>query len=372
MIRQNRTDDQSTSVESVPINEISIRLDDDDDEDDDTDVVSRLSFGNSKSYISDLYVQKRNRRKRIQQEALEEASELYELALEEGAPKSEELFEDILRRVGLQIHESYEELIRLENERLQAAFDAEIEKENASLSQPTPSQEKVTRLNEAMRIEETRILQTNIERVLSWINKENIALKQRRRLELKHARYTVELEEQQSHHNSNQSFVIERALEQIAESTPSTEDLSESFPLIADIPEREPKQNIPLTADIPQQEPKQIAHNSPLASHKPIAGNTTLISDIPQKETNDSAAMNPETSSASVAKDSPDSKEHLYFSLEDFKSGRIDDDRVDMSKWEEYLLPSDFESNFGMSREVFEKLPKWKQKNLKRSLRTWY
>ena len=49
---------------------LEIKVQDDDD-------VSKLSFNDNQSYICDLAMQKKNRKAMIQQEALEEAQELY-------------------------------------------------------------------------------------------------------------------------------------------------------------------------------------------------------------------------------------------------------------------------------------------------------
>jgi hypothetical protein len=57
------------------------------------------------------------------------------------------------------------------------------------------------------------------------------------------------------------------------------------------------------------------------------------------------------------------------FSYEDLKSGSPDG--VDPAKKESYLEPSVFQSVFGMTKEAFEGLPKWKKDAAKKKVGLW-
>ena len=53
-----------------------------------------------------------------------------------------------------------------------------------------------------------------------------------------------------------------------------------------------------------------------------------------------------------------------YYSIEELKSGNAAG--VDNLRKESYLSPDEFEDVFGMSKEEFVSLPKWKQSNEKK------
>lgn len=89
--------------------------------------VSSLSLGDQ-SYIMDLANQKEYREERRQEEALEDALDLYKAALSEGAPKSVEFFKTILGQVLSELNEEYHEKDRLQDEWLEAALQEEIER----------------------------------------------------------------------------------------------------------------------------------------------------------------------------------------------------------------------------------------------------
>ena len=55
-----------------------------------------------------------------------------------------------------------------------------------------------------------------------------------------------------------------------------------------------------------------------------------------------------------------------YYSLEDIRQRRVEG--IDKNRREQYLSPTDFEKAFGMTKEEFAKLAKWKRDNLKRNL----
>jgi len=59
-----------------------------------------------------------------------------------------------------------------------------------------------------------------------------------------------------------------------------------------------------------------------------------------------------------------------WYTLADFVEGRVPDG-IDTSAWEEYLSTDEFEKSFGMTKQAFEKLPKWKRVKARRQLRTW-
>lgn len=90
--------------------------------------ISALSLGDQ-SYISDLAQQKKYREEMRQEEAMEEALELYNAALEEGAPKSVGLFKTILAQVLIELQEEYKEKDRLQDEWLETARQEEMERQ---------------------------------------------------------------------------------------------------------------------------------------------------------------------------------------------------------------------------------------------------
>eukprot|EP00429_Kryptoperidinium_foliaceum_P027171 CAMPEP_0176145184 /NCGR_PEP_ID=MMETSP0120_2-20121206/73943_1 /TAXON_ID=160619 /ORGANISM="Kryptoperidinium foliaceum, Strain CCMP 1326" /LENGTH=147 /DNA_ID=CAMNT_0017481619 /DNA_START=144 /DNA_END=584 /DNA_ORIENTATION=+ len=89
--------------------------------------VSQLTIGDQ-SYIMDLTHQKHFRQDRRQEEAMEEALELYKSAVEEGAPKTEELFKLFMLNVLRELNEENREKDRLQDEWLEAALQAELER----------------------------------------------------------------------------------------------------------------------------------------------------------------------------------------------------------------------------------------------------
>jgi hypothetical protein len=56
-----------------------------------------------------------------------------------------------------------------------------------------------------------------------------------------------------------------------------------------------------------------------------------------------------------------------FYSLVDIRQGRVEG--IDKSRREQFLSAEDFESTFGMKKEEFMVLPKWKRDKLKRELR---
>ena len=95
---------------------------------------------------------------------------------------------------------------------------------------------------------------------------------------------------------------------------------------------------------------------------------------VSQKNLRDSDHLSPpltDKKSAQSAKASSSKtigSSNLY-TLEDFRQGKVSN--VDMDHWEQFLLDEEFEKHLGMSKKDFGKLPKWKQLNVKRPLRTW-
>lgn len=89
--------------------------------------LSQLTLGDQ-SYIMDLSNQKHFREARREEEALEEALELYKAAVEDGAPKTKELFKLFMVKVLQELEEEYREKDRLQDEWLDAALQEEIER----------------------------------------------------------------------------------------------------------------------------------------------------------------------------------------------------------------------------------------------------
>ena len=89
--------------------------------------MSQLSLGEH-SYILDLANQKHFRKARRQEEALEEAMDLYNAAVEEGAPKTKELFKLLITKVFNELQEENREKDRLQDAWLEAALQEELER----------------------------------------------------------------------------------------------------------------------------------------------------------------------------------------------------------------------------------------------------
>ena len=89
--------------------------------------MSQLSLGEH-SYILDLANQKHFRKARRQEEALEEAMDLYNAAVEEGAPKTKELFKLLITKVLNELQEENREKDRLQDAWLEAALQEELER----------------------------------------------------------------------------------------------------------------------------------------------------------------------------------------------------------------------------------------------------
>lgn len=96
---------------------------------DDDDNVSTLSLGDQ-SYILDLANQKQFREEIRQEEAMEDALQLFKTAVEEGAPKSMELFKTIIAQVLKELNEENREKDRLQDEWLETALQEELERRN--------------------------------------------------------------------------------------------------------------------------------------------------------------------------------------------------------------------------------------------------
>ena len=66
----------------------------------------------------------------------------------------------------------------------------------------------------------------------------------------------------------------------------------------------------------------------------------------------------------------PQNFDGTYYSLDAIKHRSISnyDKVIDKNNREQYLSPQEFESVFGMTKDEFAKLPKWKRVNKKRSL----
>jgi hypothetical protein len=374
---------------------------------DDDDEISCLSFGDNRSYIFDLAGQKKNRRQLVQQEAFEEAQELYEIALEEGADKSQELLMAIFHQVEKELTESYKEKDKLLDERIEAALQAELDRRDASIQHPTSSEAKVAQLDKKLKTEETNILKKKIAKVKSIIkgivdDKDALNDKKKstqlRRLQKKHDQYEAALKEQNDN-KSQPSMVLESALQELndvtrveSDSTDETDNAENTMRQVDTIaiPEKTPKVTSGVKSSQKDsthrhvQKSKSKGAESPTQSpklHSTKATSSREVSPVGSKDTSKRRIKQPEAGisshksgdTATTAVDTVTAGGKKYYSIEDFKSGKIKDGQVeDMSKWEEYLSPSEFENYFGMSKADFDKIPTWKQKNVKRKLRTWY
>jgi hypothetical protein len=320
----------------------------------------------------------------------------------------------IFQQVEKELTESYKEKDKLLDERLKAALQAELDGLDASLHHPTSSEAKVAQLNKKLKTEETKILKKKIAKVKSMIKgildnkdarKDKKKSTQLRRLQKKHDQYEAELKEQNDN-KSQPSMVLEIAAQEIndvtgvesdstdemdkADASPKMRSTIRQEDTIA-IPEKTPK----VTPDVkssqkdsthrPVQKSKSKGAESPTQSPKRqsakvISTSRREVSPVRSKDKSKRRIQQPETGissqtsgdTATTAIDTVTAGGKKYYSIEDFKSGKIKDGQVDMSKWEDYLSPSEFENYFGMSKANFEKIPKWKQNSVKRKLRTWY
>lgn len=356
-------------------------------EDDD---ISRLSFGDNKSYIVDLAAQKRNRRQRNQQEALEETEELYEIALEKGAEKSKELFLALFQQVEPEVRESYKEKDKLVDERLKAALKAEIDKKQNSKPHPTSSEVEVIRLDERLKNEETKILEKKIAKLTSLIQdiqdsknfqSDETESTQLLRLQKKHGQCNAELRALSDTATLSQApTLLESALKEINRATIVKSDSIEEMDYVRTSLDTSDLQRQPDTSTSPESSPrlkasiKSSEKVSPYGdmqyprSSSPIGANNKVEPRISLQQ-REGGIHSPE--SVDTATTTVHTVTKKFYSIQDFQNGTISDDQVNMSKWEEYLKPLDFEKYFGMSKPEFGKMPMWKQKNVKRQLRTW-
>lgn len=90
--------------------------------------MSTLSLGDQ-SYIMDLANQKQYRAELREEEAMEDALELFKTAVEEGAKKSVELFKQLLAEVIREMDEENREKDRLQDEWLEAALQEELDRQ---------------------------------------------------------------------------------------------------------------------------------------------------------------------------------------------------------------------------------------------------
>jgi hypothetical protein len=97
--------------------------------------VSVVSMGYA-SYILDLAQQREMREKDRQEEALEEALELYKTALSEGAKDDEKLFLAILSEIKKELDEKYVEVYKKKDEWLDEALQAELDRRAALKNEP--------------------------------------------------------------------------------------------------------------------------------------------------------------------------------------------------------------------------------------------
>lgn len=363
-------------------------------EDDD---VSRLSFNDNKSYICDLAMQKKNRKAMIAQEAFEETQELYEVAIGEGAAKTQQLFKEIFALVETELLESYKEKDKLLEQRLEAAVLAEKERIMAS-AESGPGQRQVDQIDKKIHKEETKILKKKIKKIRNMVKdimndkhamKDEKKSKQLKRLQKKHDNLVDELE------NLKKKDSAAEAMEQSSTSL----DLGSVLGALGGGDDSDGESERRLKKKKTKPKKSKSTDSAGKIPRPPRIGRAQ--SDKPKSSTKKksrSGSKGPKPRSlspkglASIDERSPKSKkktmtrstsndsfkssgtaetEKTTYTFKAFKKGRVDEDAVDMKKWEEYLSESEFEKAFKMSRSEFNDLPHFKQSALKRELQSW-
>lgn len=403
------------------------------------DDVSLLSFGENKSYICDLYSQKKNRKKDLQEESLEEAHKLYSHSLKKGAPKTEELFLVIFQQVEKEKKKEYRESEKLLDERLEEALQAELDRQDAKEKDLTEDNGKESKEKEI------KILEKKLAKVKLMIKairddkeaqKDRKKTKQLKKLKQKYEDYKTRLAERsetvtmdstmtasvatildafnrvtdasddeesvgmenQRIKETNREKKISKQIH--AKKTKDKKDSIESSSSMEQKEETKESQDLQLTSlqllearrsallaeaqmlrqklqpsQKSKQEPKPVL---PLISIKNTV--TTDRTSIKQKKKKiEPRQIQKEQSSDSVktvdqitseTKTGEPEEEKLYYTLNDFKSGKVDGS-VDMTCWENHLRADEFREHFKMTKEEFAKHPKWKQAKMRRKLRTW-
>jgi hypothetical protein len=100
------------------------------------DAVSVVTFSDQ-TYVLDLYVQKKNRERDHTQECIDEAMDLYHIALEEGAEKDEGLFRSIFSSILVEKEPIFKERDEIADNRL----EDELDRQNARLEKKKNSAE---------------------------------------------------------------------------------------------------------------------------------------------------------------------------------------------------------------------------------------
>jgi len=90
---------------------------------------------------------------------------------------------------------------------------------------------------------------------------------------------------------------------------------------------------------------------------------------VPQHQTKGTAgATTTTTTTTTPPANTTNNGAIIYYSLVDIRKGTIKSKGFDKSRKEEYLAPGDFQEVFGMTKEDFAALSKWKRDKLKRKL----
>ncbi|OEU17722.1 hypothetical protein FRACYDRAFT_238149 [Fragilariopsis cylindrus CCMP1102] len=121
--------------------------DDNDNDDDGKTTVSEMSFSEA-SYILDLAQQKESREKDRQEEALEEALELYRTWLMEGKNDDKNIFLMILSEVKKERKEEYEEYDKKHDSLLNVALDSELKRRESETKHNQQQQQENMKVKE--------------------------------------------------------------------------------------------------------------------------------------------------------------------------------------------------------------------------------
>ena len=88
---------------------------------------------------------------------------------------------------------------------------------------------------------------------------------------------------------------------------------------------------------------------------------------VSQNQSKGSTTTTTASKTTNVNADTSRNADGQFYSLVDIRQGRVEG--IDKSRREQFLSAEDFESTFGMKKEEFMVLPKWKRDKLKRELR---
>jgi Villin headpiece domain len=454
--------------------------------DDLNETMSQVTLG-EQSYIMDLANQKHFRKARRKEEAMEDAMELFNVAVEEGAPETKELFILFMKSVLQELEEENREKDRLRDEWLEAALQEELDRRenptNADLNKSQHTVEslgvsfhqppsiyngakntvmlrqqssvRMIELDQQIHEEEIQILKKKIKKAEKLmqeienekgqaaaqqtrkykmykkkINEYRSTLKKAQKDELKVSRHSENIvydwdavsdgdDTSEATGNASSSSTAKEALDRAYAVLEETSDMPEKL-----LPKRTPHRSISFdtvlatTGEMSGHElnikvnddtrwtPASTKQLSTMREEEESDGDALFSTGSKAIKYSPSKSMDPPVKCRSPSWNTnglppvtPDPRncanplemqvtvpqasvllastnellnhsKAMYYTLTDFEEGRVPDS-IDMDVWEDFLSTDEFEKSFGMTREAFEEMPKWKRLKAKRQLRRW-